>query len=205
MSNNAQGCRVARFVFVHGPGAEREVRRLVESGGYLLRAEVRPDGGLKAEAARDLASLLDTPPPCDRPCAVVLGPLDDTLPRAGDALLKSTEDLPGGVSVFAWALDVAAVPPALKSRAVTAYAPGPTGPPPEAEAAVRRAMECARREPWEVGKVVEGLEPRDLLLGVAEVACSGDPADLQVWSRARQVLRGARTSRAELLWVLVGA
>jgi len=180
------------------------VRRLVESK-YVVRAEVRPEGGLKAEAARDLADLLSGSPPGDRPSAVVVGPLDDTLPRAGDALLKATEDLTGGVSVFAWANDVASVPPALRSRALVAYAPGPTGPSPEVEAAVRRAMGVARTEPWEVGKIVEGLEPRDLLLGVAEVACSGDPADLEVWRRARQALRGARTSRVELLWVLVGA
>ena len=177
---------------------------MVESGGYLVLADLRPDGGLRADEARDLADRVGRTPPCGRSCAVVVGPLDDTTPRAGDALLKATEELRGGCSVFAWALDLASVPAALRSRSLATYVPGPDGPPPEVEDLARRALDAAKDRPWEVGPLLANADVRDLLLGVAEAATYGDPEALRAWGRARRALQVHRPSRTELLWVFVG-
>lgn len=190
-----------QFLLFEGPEAKTVVYR--ESDRLIRIYDIDLSEGLKVEQARDLSQLL-LGRSVTEGSVVVLGPLDRVTAKAADALLKALEELPGGMGVMGWGVELGNLPPALRSRSTIRYCPGPTGPLLEVEEAARQAVDAVMGRPWEVQRLLEGLDPVGFCLSMAEIATSGERADLERWGRAREVLKLATPSRNDLFWVLFG-
>lgn len=190
-----------QFLLFEGPESKAVAYR--ESDRLIRLYDIDLSEGLKVEQARELSQLLLGRSITDG-SVVVMGPLDRVTVKAADALLKALEELPGGMGLIGWGVDLGNLQPALRSRSLIRYCPGLTGPPFEIEEAARLAVDVVRSKPWELQKLLEGVDPVGFCLSMAEIATSGDRLDLERWERARKVLRTPNPTRTDLFWVLLG-
>lgn len=193
-----------RSVLLHGPGAESAAAEV--AARHVVVLGVRCEGGLRAEAAREVAAALEVVPPGSAAGVVVVGPMDGSTPRAMDALLKEAEELRGATSLLLWAADEAAVSATLRSRCLRVYCAGGPGADPNAQVAARGVVEALEaRQPWRLVELVRGIDGRDLALAAAEIAAAGDPGALLLWARLRVLAAEDRPAgRPRVLAALLG-
>lgn len=196
--------RNPQALLLHGPGAEAEAEAVAAENLVVL--EVRCEGGLRVDRAREVAQCLDVVPPGRAAGVVVVGPMDGSTPRATDALLKGAEELRGATSLLLWASDEVVVPPTLRSRCRSRYCPVGEAGGLEAQQRAREVVEAVvARQPWRLVELCRGADGRELALGMAEVAAAGDPVALGLWVRLRPLLVADRPcGRPRVLSALLG-
>ena len=107
----------------HGPNARQAALDKAAEIGPLM-APPFGDNGLKTEEAREIVNLLLTTPVGEGVGTVVIGPMDDLLPKASDVLLKRVEEFDGTrVHPILWAHDLGSVSTTIRSRCLERWAP----------------------------------------------------------------------------------
>lgn len=188
---------MATPVLFHGPAARGEAVTHARSVGRLL-LDPLGDQGLKVADARAVVELASSSGIGDRPPCVILGPLDRATPSAGDALLKTLEDLATApLQIVLWADFLGGVLLTLRSRSLPRWCP----PPPYWSSPY---MDDDAKQLWtsysqkDLGACLETLRKRqkdwaDLLQGVCEVAAEEaplHPAAARLWGQVRPLLDG---------------
>ena len=103
-------------VLFHGPGGREAALRAARLSGRLLGDPIG-DSGLKVDDSRQIVLLANSSGIGDAAPCIVVGPLDDATPEAGDALLKTLEDLSEApLRIFLWASYLGGVIPTIRSR-----------------------------------------------------------------------------------------
>lgn len=189
---------------LHGPGAEAEAAAIAAACVPVL--ELRCEGGLRVDGAREVSEALSVVTPGGRAGVVTVGPLDGSTPKALDALLKGAEELRGTASLLAWAADDQAVSQTLRSRCLRVYCAGVGGADESARTTARAVVEALQAgESWRVVELVKGVDGRDLAAAVAEVGAAGDPLALGLWMRLRAVaVQDRPCGRPRVLQALLG-
>lgn len=110
------------FLF-HGPLARDAVVTYAQEAGRLI-AEPIGDGGLKVADSRLIVELAGNAGVGDKRPVVIVGPLDRATPEAGDALLKTLEDLADGpLLILLWADYLGGVIGTIRSRTLDRWCP----------------------------------------------------------------------------------
>jgi len=116
----------ASCVLFHGPGARTACLAHVRQVNGRLVAPPFGDDGLKVAEAREATELLFSPPVGEKIGVVVLGPMDRATPDAVDALLKTIEEFPSGVTLpVLWAHELEDVWGVLRSRCLEHWCSAP--------------------------------------------------------------------------------
>ena len=80
--------------------------------------------GLKTDEAREVVTLLNSPPVGDKVGYLLIGPMDRVSDRASDVLLKTLEEANSKiVKPILWAYDVGGVIPTIRSRCLPVWCP----------------------------------------------------------------------------------
>ena len=186
-------------VLFHGPRARGEAIQHARDLGRLV-ADPIGDDGLKVDDSREIVLLAGNAGVGDRPPVVVVGPLDRATPEAGDALLKTLEDLADGpVRLVLWADFYGGVTKTIRSRTLNHWCP-------PSEHWVSPFMDDQARAlymAWTKKDVAACLDTiyasqRDwpaLLQGFCEVIAEehpdlGSPETATVWAQVRPLLDG---------------
>ena len=110
-------------VLFHGPRARGEAVKHARASGRLM-ADPIGDDGLKVDDSREIVRLAGNAGVGDKPPVLVVGPLDRATPEAGDALLKTLEDLADGpVRIILWADFYGGVIGTIRSRTLERWCP----------------------------------------------------------------------------------
>jgi len=113
---------VSSCLLYHGPGARQTALNRAAEIGILL-APPFGDDGLKTDEAREAVVCLQSPP-VEGVGVVVIGPMDEALPKASDVLLKRIEEFDGSrVQPILWAYDLGGVSPTVRSRCLDEWVP----------------------------------------------------------------------------------
>ena len=180
-----------------GPTAREAASKEAATAGRLL-APPFGDDGLKVETSREIVELLSSSPVGDILGTIVVGPFDDVTPQAGDALLKTVEELDERyLRMFLWALDVEMVSATIRSRCLEVWCPSLPGYSPEAPYLGKARSLCDAALRRKRAAVVEHLKEHkglelELLRASAEVLTKEEgwplKARLLLWARIREVL-----------------
>ena len=161
------------------------------------------DKGLKVDDSRRIVVLANSSGVGDKPPSIVVGPLDKATPEAGDALLKTLEDLAEGpLRMVLWAEHLKGVIGTIRSRTLLEWCPPDKGWIDPLSWANKDSKELmlAVRDRDEIG-ILEILSRKDNKkhhLGILESFCrhlskevvSGKPEYLNMWISIRKVLDG---------------
>lgn len=110
-------------VLFHGPRARGAAVAHARSLGRMV-SEPIGDEGLKVDDSREIVRLAGSAGVGDLSPVVVVGPLDRATPEAGDALLKTLEDLAEGpVRIVLWADYFGGVIGTIRSRTLGRWCP----------------------------------------------------------------------------------
>ena len=110
-------------VLFHGPRARGEAVTHARTLGRLI-TDPLGDDGLKVDDSREIVRLAGNAGVGDKSPVVVVGPLDRATPEAGDALLKTLEDLADGpVRIILWADFYGGVIGTIRSRTLPQWCP----------------------------------------------------------------------------------
>lgn len=110
-------------VLFHGPRARGEAVAHARTLGRLITDPIGDDG-LKVDDSREIVLLAGNAGVGDKSPVVVVGPLDRATPEAGDALLKTLEDLAEGpVRILLWADFYGGVIGTIRSRTLPRWCP----------------------------------------------------------------------------------
>ena len=188
---------MATPILFHGPQARGTAVTHSRSIGRLL-LDPLGDGGLKVADARAVVALAGTSGIGDRPPSVVLGPLDRATPSAGDALLKTLEDLSTApLQIVLWADFLGGVSLTIRSRSLPQWCPPePHWVSPYMDEDAKILWKAYTKK--DLGACLEILRKRqkdwgDLLQGVCEVSAEQEPlhpSALRLWAQARPLLDG---------------
>lgn len=188
---------MATPILFHGPQARGAAVTHARSIGRLL-LDPLGDEGLKVAEARAVVDLAGTSGVGDQPPSVVLGPLDRATPSAGDALLKTLEDLSTApLQIVLWADFLGGVSLTLRSRSLPRWCPPePHWVSPYMDEDAKNLWEAYTKK--DLGACLEILRKRqkdwgDLLQGVCEVSAEQEPlhpSALRLWAQARPLLDG---------------
>ena len=184
-------------VLLHGPHARSEAVQLSLKVGRLI-ADPIGDDGLKVDASREIVALAGNAGVGDKPPVVIVGPLDRATPEAGDALLKTLEDLSTApLRIILWADYYGGVIGTIRSRTLERWCPPEPGWVSPFMDAPAEALYTAweRRDPL---ACMEALRehPRDwqaLLQGFCEYLAErqvDDPLTAVVWDVVRPLMDG---------------
>lgn len=115
--------RYSTPVLFHGPLARGSAVSFARTLGRLISDPVGDDG-LKVADSRAIVTLSSNAGVGDKAPVLVVGPLDRATPEAGDALLKTLEDLAGGpVRLVLWADYLGEVIGTIRSRTLSRWCP----------------------------------------------------------------------------------
>ena len=110
-------------ILFHGPLARAEALDHATAAGRLISDPIG-DGGLKVADSRRIVNLAGNAGVGDRNPVVIVGPLDRATPEAGDALLKTLEDLAEGpLVILLWADYLGGVIGTIRSRTLARWCP----------------------------------------------------------------------------------
>ena len=110
-------------VLFHGPSARGEAVQHARTVGRMVSDPVGDDG-LKVADSREVVQMAMSSGVGDKPPSVVIGPLDRATPEAGDALLKTLEDLAEGpLRIVLWADFLGGVIGTIRSRSLPRWCP----------------------------------------------------------------------------------
>lgn len=114
---------MATPLLFHGPAARGAAIARAREMGRMITEPIGDDG-LKVDDSREIVRLAGNAGVGDAPPVVVVGPLDRATPEAGDALLKTLEDLADGpVRIVLWADFYGGVIKTIRSRTLDHWCP----------------------------------------------------------------------------------
>lgn len=184
-------------VLLHGPQARATAVALAQKIGRLI-SDPFGDQGLKADDSRKIVVLAGNAGVGDLPPVVIVGPLDRATPEAGDALLKTLEDLSSGpLKIILWADYSGGVIGTIRSRALEQWCPpDERWVSPFMDSAAEALYEAwVQRDPLScMGTLRE--HSRDwmpLLQGFCEFLAErqvSDPLTASIWDTVRPLLNG---------------
>ena len=195
----------------HGPGARAAAVAKAESLGRLLAPPFGEDGGLKTEEAREAVSVLLDGPPGDSLGVIIIGPMDEAVPKACDVLLKRIEEFRGDlVQPILWAHDAGGVPSTIRSRCLSTWSPSSdVAMDEELRAAAWEAIETSLADDHHLLPAIvdrfKGKE-QDALGFMAEAISTrlGDGPSRELWARIREVSQWRNPQGIEILAALLG-
>lgn len=195
----------------HGPGARDAALRRASEMGRLV-APPFGDDGLKTDDARDIVELLLSSPIDNKVNVVVIGPMDEVLPKASDVLLKSIEEFRDDlVQPVLWANDLGGVAPTIRSRCLDHWAPSLGE---EEDAALRQLAQdlvgdALSDNRWRIPFTLKEEEAKGkevVLLGMMASALEGhldkEPHRL-LWERIRKAAQWRNPTVIEIVAALV--
>ncbi len=107
----------------HGPLARSAAVAHAQQAGRLISDPIG-DGGLKVADSRLIVEMATNAGVGDKQPVVIVGPLDRATPEAGDALLKTLEDLAEGpLVILLWADYLGGVIGTIRSRTLDRWCP----------------------------------------------------------------------------------
>lgn len=110
-------------ILFHGPRARGEAVEHASCVGRLLSDPIG-DQGLKVADSRHIVEMAGSSGVGDKKPVVIVGPLDRATPEAGDALLKTLEDLAEGpLVILLWADYLGGVIGTIRSRTIDRWCP----------------------------------------------------------------------------------
>lgn len=198
-------------ILYHGPGAREAAILEAHNLGRLLIPPVGDDG-LKTEDARMVVELLLSTPVGVKLGTVVIGPMDESVIKAADVLLKTLEEYEGDlVQPILWADDLGSVSPTIRSRCLARWAP-PGTETDENESLVSTAWglvdaSVAGNRPVIIELMRSDTERgKALLNALADCLATklDDPKHLALWKRLRPVTQTLNPSDLEIIVALMG-
>ena len=114
---------MASPILFHGPLARSAAVAHAQETGRLISDPIG-DGGLKVADSRLIVEMATNASVGDKQPVVIVGPLDRATPEAGDALLKTLEDLAEGpLVILLWADYLGGVIGTIRSRTLDRWCP----------------------------------------------------------------------------------
>lgn len=173
----------------YGPDSYRKTLEKSKELGKLVGSF--GEEGLKVEEAREVVSLIQSPPFVGSGLAVVVvGPMDQSRDRSSDVLLKSIEEFDHKiVQPLLWAYDLGEVRPTVRSRSLAVWCPSDDFfPEPPLVDKVDDLFEAlAQRDVFLIGEILKGIDDYRGLLDAFSYVAFRDQSEfrLKVWESLR--------------------
>ena len=200
----------------HGPGACAAAKAEASRIGRLVAPPFGADG-LRTDDAREIVNLMLSTPVGEELGVIVIGPIDEANPKAGDVLLKRLEEFNDiVVQPVLWAHDLGGVAPTIRSRCLERWVSGAKESEDEDEFVIQSAwalVDAALARDY--GLLQETIKPltgkkftgcgRGLLLGIADALQTDfqDPHRRALWESVRPITRWKNPTMTEIVAALV--